>query len=174
MKKKFNIFLVAILIVCFSALPISGMNNVRAQGNSPSVLPPGVSADGIALDYSASASQLFTFTIPSIIPKAGYWKSPAGVRFYVNPAKTRVLKFTIASISACGYLWTVTHLPTLLISNKTFSFTGPFYGNGTFHSTSTVTGIAGLKRFLLKKGSCSVYVTKSVWYSAKWINTSQP
>jgi hypothetical protein len=117
-----------------------------------------------------SSFKTFTVAVANSNPKAGYWStSGGGLMFYVTPAQNNVKNFAVY-VSACGYNWKVTHTVLVPISNKHFSFTGPFYGSGTFSSATADSGQMGFNKFNF--GYC--IASGGPWsYSATWKNSTQ-
>jgi hypothetical protein len=69
------------------------------------------------------------------------------------------------SIEGCGN-YKITRTTTAPIAGNAFSFTGTFYANGTFTSSTTCTGSAGLDRFYI--AGCGYVSGGPVSYSANW------
>ncbi len=121
---------------------------------------------------SYSSSKSFSISTPSTKPKAGFWASATGDEFYVTPAQTSVDDFAIyISVSTCGS-YKITHTVAVPISSKKFSFTGAFYGSGTFNTTTSASGQDGLSSFYI--AGCGT-VSGGPWsYTATWKDSSQP
>ena len=115
-----------------------------------------------------SSGKTFTISDPSL-PKAGFWQGN-GMEFYVTTDQAKVDKFAIIVDFPCGrykVLWNGTHV----ISNRQFSFTGPFYASGTFDTATTAHGTTGLKSYPI----CGTYLDGGPWnWTATWKNTNQP
>jgi len=106
-------------------------------------------------------------------PRAGFWESPAGVEFYVTPNQANVRGFAIyVSVSGCGS-YKITHSTLVPISNNHFSFSGPFYGSGSFVTPKKATGRAGLSSFPIS-GCGSVSGGPWTYTDAIWRDSSQP
>jgi hypothetical protein len=128
-----------------------------------------VMVGGVWKPYSAYK----TFTIGTVgAPKPGFW-SGGGVSFYVTPNQASVKNFTMSySVPECGLTGTVTHTsPLPPITNKNFSFTGSFYGSGSFNTTASAHGTAGLNNYYIY--NCG-YITRSISWTATWQNSNQP
>jgi hypothetical protein len=105
-------------------------------------------------------------------PKAGFWEDPGDVEFYVTTNQANVDNFAIyISVTGCGN-YKITHNPLEPIASGQFSFTGAFYANGTFDTTTSAHGTTGLNSFYIS--GCG-NVTGGPWsWAANWKNTSQP
>ena len=123
---------------------------------------------------SAWSNTAFATTLPAGGPTPGFWKeNPWYSDFYVTSNGLYVDNFTIyITVPGCGDYW-ITHLnPEEPISSNHFSFTGSYYANGTFNSTTTVSGSYGLNSFLLV--GCG-YVSGGPWgYTSAWSDSTQP
>jgi hypothetical protein len=125
--------------------------------------------DGVWKPYSAYQS--FTLIADTQNPMAGFWQSTYD-EFYVTPDQAYVDDFaTYISVEGCGN-YKITHtLPEPIVDNQ-FSFTGTFYANGTFNTTTTAQGTDGLTNFNIP--GCGT-VTGGPWpWSATWQDSSQP
>jgi len=90
-----------------------------------------------------------TFTVANATtkPKAGYWQDPKGVDFYVAGNQANVTDFALyITVPGCGS-YRIPHSAAIPIAQKKFSFTGAFYGNGTFDSVTTAHGTCGLDNY---------------------------
>jgi len=104
-------------------------------------------------------------------PTPGFWESTTGDEFYVNPARTQVLNFTIYVSSPCGDL-EITRTSPVTISGNSFSFTGTFFASGTFDTPTSAHGQDGLSNFYVP--GCG-YLDGGPWnYTATWKNSNQP
>jgi hypothetical protein len=106
-------------------------------------------------------------------PESGFWEdnSSPGTEFYVTPDRAYVDDFAIyISISGCGN-FKITHSIPEPITNDQFSFSGSFYASGTFNSTTTASGTAGLDSFYIP--GCG-NITGSHSWIAIWKNSLQP
>jgi hypothetical protein len=106
-------------------------------------------------------------------PRAGYW---AGVseEFYVTPGGGYVDEFSVyISVPDCGD-FKITNHNSVPIQNDSFAFTGAFYGQGTFNTYQTASGIEGLDNYYLSE--CDTYISsEGNWnWTAFWSNKSQP
>jgi hypothetical protein len=120
-----------------------------------------------------SSFKTFTVAVANSNPKAGYWSGTFS-QFYVTPAQNNVKYFAIyVNVTSCG-VYKITHLVLAPISSKHFSFSGAFYGSGTFGSATSDSGHTGLNHLYI--AGCGYVSTTggSVSYSATWKNTSQP
>jgi len=117
-------------------------------------------------------SKYKTFKVTTPKPKAGFWESTTGDEFWVTPDQKNVDDFAIyITVSGCGN-YKITHTVPVSIANKKFSFTGSFYANGTFDTTSRAHGTDGLKSFYLP--GCGT-VNGGPWsWTATWKHASQP
>ncbi|MGE5248817.1 MAG: FG-GAP repeat domain-containing protein, partial [Bacteroidota bacterium] len=112
------------------------------------------------------------FTIPPL-PKAGFWRNSAGsLEFYVTPDQSAVANFAIrVYVPGCG-TYKITRTALAPIANNHFSFSGSFYGNGTFSNTTAVAGSTGLYYFYIS--GCGYVSGGPFSYSAAWNGSSQP
>ncbi|MGC9334852.1 MAG: hypothetical protein ACP5JJ_11930, partial [Anaerolineae bacterium] len=105
-------------------------------------------------------------------PTPGFWESPGGVvEFYVTSDHAYVDNFAIiVNVSGCG-TYKITHLPLEPIVSNHFSFSGSFYGNGTFTTSTSCSGTSGLSNFYIS--GCG-YVSGGPWsYTATWQGAAQ-
>ena len=125
--------------------------------------------------HGGGTSNSVTFTISGGVsgPTPGFWESSTGDEFYVSTDRANVNRFAIyVTVSGCATL-KITVLDSLPISSNQFSFTGSFYGSGTFDSATAAHGVDGLSSFY--SSACSVYLNGGPWnWSATWKNSSQP
>jgi subtilisin family serine protease len=115
---------------------------------------------------SWSTSRQVSVQIPSG-PKPGFWQdTTTGTEFSVTTNRAYVDNFAIyISVQGCGN-YKITHTPQESISNDKFSFSGPFYANGTFNSNTTSSGRSGLSEFYID--GCGT-VSGGPWsWSASW------
>ena len=105
-------------------------------------------------------------------PTPGFWKGGAN-EFYVTTDRAYVDNFAVyVHVLGCGY-FKITHTPLEPIVNNQFSFSGPFYASGTFHSETTASGTDGLDNLYIP--ACGGWVSGGPWsWSATWQNPSQP
>jgi hypothetical protein len=118
-----------------------------------------------------SAYKAFSLTVPNTKPKAGFW-SGYGTEFHVTTNQANVNQFAIyISVPACGITGKITRNSLVPIVNKSFSFSGSFYANGTFSSTIKASGKSGLSSFYI--AGCG-NVSGGPWsWTATWLNSSQ-
>jgi hypothetical protein len=125
-------------------------------------------------DSPWSNTQSATVLPPASGPTPGYWRNASGtVEFYVTPDRAYVDRFAFQfSISGCGTV-KLTHIsPKPAITNNSFSRTGSYYFSGTFTSSTSASGSAGLSNHYIYP--CG-YVTGGPWsWTATWQNSSQP
>jgi len=128
--------------------------------------------------YSPSTPLTNTVHLPLVIknyplsgPMPGFWES-GYEEFYVTADRAYVDDFAVyIYVLGCGY-YKVIHTPLEPITNNQFSFSGPFYASGTFHSATTASGTDGLDSLYIP--GCG-YVSGGAWsWSATWQNDSQP
>ncbi len=100
-------------------------------------------------------------------PNPGYWMGASGaLEFYVTSDRAYVDDFAIIiSVTGCG-TYKITHLPPEPIVSNQFSFSGPFYGNGTFTSPTSCTGTTGLENFYIS--GCGFVSGGPFSYTATW------
>jgi hypothetical protein len=113
-----------------------------------------------------------TSTPTSTAPKAGFWQgSGGGVEFYVTSDQAYVDNFAIyITVQGCGN-YKITYDPPVPIVDKQFSFSGTFYANGTFSSSTACSGAAGLDHFPI--AGCGLVSTGGPFaYSATWQHAS--
>ena len=105
-------------------------------------------------------------------PTPGFWESDYE-EFYVTTDRAYVDNFAVYIwVSGCGG-FKITHTPLEPIVNNQFSFSGPFYASGTFHSPTTASGTDGLDNLYIP--ACGGWVSGGPWsWSATWQNPSQP
>jgi len=105
-------------------------------------------------------------------PTPGFWESDYE-EFYVTPDRAYVDNFAVyIYVPGCGG-FKITHTPLEPIVNNQFSFSGPFYASGTFHSPTTASGTDGLNNLYIP--ACGGWVSGGPWsWSATWQNPSQP
>ncbi len=110
-------------------------------------------------------------------PDPGYWvggdaQFPDFMEFYVSPDRTSVEEFAIyISVDGCGNYRIWRTVPSA-ISGDAFSFSGSFYGSGSFDSITQASGTTGLSG--LNIGGCGT-VNGGPWgWDASWTNSSQP
>lgn len=102
---------------------------------------------------------------PPAGPQPGYWEDDLRLEFYVTSDRKYVDDFALHITGVCGN-YIITHTVPVPISGNTFSFSGPFYGSGTFLSTTAANVMAGLDDFYIP--GCG-YVSGGPWYStATW------
>ncbi len=98
-------------------------------------------------------------------PQPGYWRDDYRLEFYVTSDRKYVDDFAIYITGDCGN-YKITHVVPEPITNNSFSFGGPFYGSGTFSSTTAASVTAGLSNFYID--GCGA-VTSGPWNStATW------
>ncbi len=124
----------------------------------------------------ATATPTATPTTPSG-PTPGYWKTSTGSHeFYVTPDQANVRNHAVNILingGPCnGQVWKVTRItPAAIVSNQ-YSFSGTFYANGTFNSTTTASVTDGLNSHPV--ASCG-NITGGPWpRDYAWANSSQP
>ncbi|MFQ5400495.1 MAG: M4 family metallopeptidase [Anaerolineae bacterium] len=102
----------------------------------------------------------------------GFWQSLTGDEFYVSTDHCSVVNFAVhISVQGCGN-YKITHTTQEPISGDQFSFTGSFYGSGTFSSATAASGTDGLNS--LKITGCGL-VSGGPWsWNATWQDSSQP
>ncbi len=124
--------------------------------------------------YGTSAwSNVQSVTVsPPSGPTPGFWQEdntygcPGCSEFYVTSDSAYVDDFAIyVSVSGCGN-YKITHtVPEPIVSNH-FSFSGSYYANGTFNSSTTCSGTYGLSSFYIP--GCG-YVSGGPWnYRSVW------
>ncbi|MGE5251494.1 MAG: hypothetical protein ACM3QS_14930, partial [Bacteroidota bacterium] len=117
-----------------------------------------------------STYKAFSIPVPSNKPKAGFWESTTGDEFYVTADQNYVDDFAIY-ILACNAQYKITHTPLEPITSNHFAFSGAFWANGTFSTTTTVSGQDGITNFYLPY--CGTFT--ATWnYTATWQSASQP
>lgn len=124
-----------------------------------------------------SATETTVVYLPLIskpwVPMPGYWVSnPPNIhivgQFHVNENSTYVDQITLMGLAwECGISFKVTYDVPVPIVNNQFSFTGPFYGSGTF-SPDAVVATLGLNNYPI--GSC--ILNRAFWSGYRW--TSSP
>lgn len=117
----------------------------------------------------------YKFFVPNNKPKAGFWKSADGFdRFYVTADQNYVDEFTITvDVPGCG-VYQIRYSTTVPIIDRHFSFNSPagFYANGTFATTTSMSGKDGLNSYYIP--GCGT-VNGGPWdFSATWQSASQP
>jgi subtilisin family serine protease len=114
-----------------------------------------------------SAFKNFSVEVPNTAPLAGFWEAPPFEEFWVTSDQSFVDDFaTYISVDGCGD-FKITHTIPEPIEDNQFSFSGPFYANGTFDSTTSAHGTDGLDNFFLPP--CGFAVTGGPWtWSATW------
>jgi hypothetical protein len=105
-------------------------------------------------------------------PNPGFWqKSGGAIEFYVTSDRANVDNFAIyIYVSGCGS-YKITHLPLEPIVNNHFSFSGSFYGNGTFSSSTSCSGTTGLSSFYIS--GCGFVSGGPYSYTATWQGAAQ-
>lgn len=102
---------------------------------------------------------------PPAGPQPGYWRDDLRLEFYVTSDRKYVDDFAVYITGVCGN-YKITHVVPEPISGNAFSFGGPFYGSGTFSSTTVASVTAGLRDFYID--GCG-FVTGGPWTStATW------
>jgi len=103
----------------------------------------------------------------------GFWESSTGDEFYVTQDRLFVDNFAIyISVTGCGN-FKITHTTPLAITGNQFSFTGSFWGSGTFGTATTAHGQDGLNSYYI--AACGRAISGGPWtYDATWQNSSQP
>ena len=126
---------------------------------------------GVWKAYSAFLA--FTVAGATTSPKAGFWESEYGDEFYVTTDQKNVDNFAIIlDVDGCGII-TITHPALVPIVNKKFSFSGTFYGEGTFDSATSAHGTDGLNNYY--SNTCGGYLYDIEWnWTATWKDSSQP
>jgi len=81
-------------------------------------------------------------------PQPGYWTDDLRLEFYVTSDRKYVEHFAVYITGVCGD-WKITHVVSEPISGNAFAFDGPFYGSGTFSSTTVASVTAGLRDFYI-------------------------
>lgn len=106
-------------------------------------------------------------------PKAGFWRdNPWWVEFYVTTNQASVANFAMyVDVTGCG-VYKITHTTLEAIASNHFSFTGPFYASGTFDTTTSAHGTAGLTSFYI--AGCGTVSTGTYSWTATWRNSNQP
>jgi len=89
-----------------------------------------------------------TLKEPAAAPQPGYWRDNLRLEFYVTSDRKYVDDFAIYITGDCGD-YKITHVVPEPISGNAFSFSGPFYGWGTFTSTTAANVTAGLSDFYI-------------------------
>jgi aqualysin 1 len=117
-------------------------------------------------------SEYTTFIVGSAGPKAGYW-SGAGDDFTVTANQLYVSNYSIyISVSGCGS-YKITHgTSEPIASGKTFAFSGSFYANGTFGTTSSAYGSTGLSSFYIS--GCGYVSGGPFSWTSTWVSADQP
>jgi alpha-tubulin suppressor-like RCC1 family protein len=119
--------------------------------------------------YTPTPTVSPTPTATPWMPQAGFWRTDGGaVEFYVTTDQQYADDFAIyIDVPTCG-LYKITHTPLAPIVNRSFSFTGPFYGGCTFNGITVCSGITGLTDFYIS--GCG-YVSGGPWgFTASWRN----
>ncbi len=98
-------------------------------------------------------------------PQPGYWRDDLRLEFYVTSDRKYVDDFAIYITGDCGD-YKITHVVPEPISGNAFTFSGPFYGSGTFSSTTAANVTAGLSNFYID--GCG-FISGGPWSStATW------
>jgi C1A family cysteine protease len=145
-----------------STLDCDATIRLRTSGGAP------------AMDYAVYLP--LTVVIPPPAPSgpnAGFWQSSGGAdEFYVTSDQAYVDDFAIyVNVLGCGS-YKITHALLEPIVSDHFSFSGAFYGNGTFSSSTSCSGTTGLVNFYIS--GCG-YVSGGPWsYTATWQGATQP
>ncbi|MFL5804413.1 MAG: hypothetical protein ACJ8CR_22055, partial [Roseiflexaceae bacterium] len=109
---------------------------------------------------------------PSAGPTPGFWASQDGDEFYVTADGANVAAFAIyIGVESCGN-FKIKHSAPLPIVHNQFSFSGAFYGSGTFTSPTVASGTDGLDNFPIE--ACGGLFTEEWNYTAGWQNSNQP
>ncbi|MEK6751024.1 MAG: hypothetical protein AABZ00_02060, partial [Chloroflexota bacterium] len=113
-----------------------------------------------------------SFTIPApVAVTPGFW-SGSGLEFYVLSAGPVVDDFAIyIYVNGCGN-YKITRTTSVPIVNKSFSFTGSFYANGTFPSATTAQGALGLSSFYIP--GCGYVSGGPFSWTATWKHSALP
>ena len=109
---------------------------------------------------------------PATGPTPGFWaQSGGGMEFNVSADRKRVESFAVyVNVEGCGS-YKITHTTPAAISGTGFSFTGAFYGSGTFASATSASGTTGLNSFNIS--GCGT-VSGGPWsWTASWVHSSQ-
>lgn len=117
-----------------------------------------------------SVYRAFTISAPvSVTP--GFW-SGTGLEFYVLSAGPVVDDFAIyIYVNGCGN-YKITRTTSVPIVNKSFSFTGNFYANGTFPSATAAQGALGLSSFYIP--GCGYVSGGPFSWTATWKHSALP
>ena len=93
------------------------------------------------------------------------------MEFYVSTDRQRLENFAInVDVEGCGK-YQITHGIPVPISGNSFSFTGEFYGSGTFNSKTSATGSTGLDEIYIS--NCG-YISGGPWsWTANWVHSAQ-
>jgi hypothetical protein len=124
---------------------------------------------GVWKPYSA----LKNFTLMNTSIQAGFWQSPPGWHeFWVTPDQANVDEFTTyVTVFGCGD-YTITRATPTPIVNGEFTFTGSYYGGGTFDSPTSAHGTSGLDNFFI--AGCGS-VSGGPWdWTATWQHANPP
>jgi len=130
--------------------------DIAAPGTaSITVLNP-APGGGVSNAISFAVGALRRITLPLIRkdpppagPRPGYWRDDQFLEFYVTSDGKYVDDFAIYISGDCGD-YIITHVVPEPISGNAFSFSGPFYGSGTFTSPTAADVTAGLSNFYIK------------------------
>jgi subtilisin family serine protease len=109
---------------------------------------------------------------PILGPTPGFWQESGGwMEFYVSTDRQHVEDFAIyVDVDGCGS-YVITQLVPAAITGNNFSFTGAFYGSGTFNSATAASGTTGLNNFHID--GCGP-VSGGPWdWSASWLYSAQ-
>lgn len=105
----------------------------------------------------------------SLKPKAGYWKETAKdtVEFYITANQISVNAFA-SYFTACGSPQPkIIYSGLIPIVNNQFSFTGRFYGDGTFVTPTSAKGTVGISNYSFP--GCPNQTAGPYGWTATWI-----
>ncbi len=143
--------------------------SVLGTGKAP--LGAAIPAPGIAFTYTTYLPVILK--MPPSIATPGYWLGDdLAHEFYVTPDAAYVRNHAVyIKVTGCGSykIWHAVDEP--ILSNH-YSFTGSYYGSGTFYSATTATATDGLSHLYIS--GCG-YVSGGPWTANMyWYSSSQP
>ncbi len=99
---------------------------------------------------SSASNSVCTDVPPEAIPRPGYWSSSGGSQWFtVNADRSRLVPTIRISVPACGATVEIelTSGATINATTHAYSWSGSFYGSGSFSSATAASGNMGLTSF---------------------------
>jgi hypothetical protein len=136
--------------------------------------PDGKTSDAVPFTIAAGRKVYLPLAQKPSLPRAGFWQEYNGaMEFFVTADQRYVDDFAVyVVVDGCEGEYKITKLVPVSISGNSFSFSGAFYASGTFNSTTTASGMAGLS--YLDIPGCGTVIGGPWSWQARWVSSAQP